>query len=70
MFNTNSKELGKLNGWLIKVVINEKTGELVYIGYFNLGPRKAPMMLSSDNLEKLKEKISSSKYKEKKMKFV
>lgn len=63
MVKTNSKELGKTKeGWLIKIVINENSGKITYIGYFYLGSRKAPVMLSSDNLEVLKEKISKSKY--------
>lgn len=63
MKKTNSKELGKTKeGWLIKVVTNEDSGAVTYLGYFDMGPRKAPKMLSSDNLENLKEKISKSKY--------
>ena len=59
----NSKELGKTKeGWKIKVVVNEKSGVIVYLGYFETNPRSAPIMLSSDNLEDLRDKISKSKY--------
>lgn len=68
----NSKELGKTEeGWDIKVVTNEDNGKVTYIGYFEIGPTKPPVMYYSEHLEELKEKISKSKHnvKNKKMLF-
>lgn len=68
----NSKELGKTEeGWDIKVVINEENGKITYLGYFEISSTKPPVMLTSEHLEELKEKISRSKYntKNKKAQF-
>lgn len=65
--NLNSKELGVTpEGWKIKVTSNENSGKVTYMGYFDLGVNKAPEMLSSDNLEDLKDKISRSKFNKRK----